>query len=158
MPIQEARPRRPYRRQARRGSKGDDVPPSGFTSPTPHTQAQGREVATGRKQPPASESMGRTPAERVQVMSGFRENILVSEIYSIVVKHTQQKLAPRIVDTLMKLRKDDLRRFLASPEELKDKIRAEERILLLEARGASPPSQPLSDLNDIGEALPNVEK
>ena len=128
VPIQEARPRKPSRRQARRGSRGDNVPLSGFTTPNPHTR--GREDSPGMKQPPASESMERTPAKR-----------------------------PRIVDTLMKLRKDELRRFLTSPEELKAKIRAEEHILLLlEAQGAGPPSQPLSDLNDIGEALPNVEK
>ena len=61
----------------------------------------------------------------------------------------------------MKLGNDEFRRLLDSPEELKAKILAEKHILLLsEARGAGPgpPSQALSDLNDIGEALPNVEK
>ena len=101
----------------------------------------------------------RTPAERVQEMPNFHENILHSDIYSIVRKHTQKRLAPRITDTLKKLGNNELHRLLDSPEELKAKILAQKHILLLsEALGAGPPSQPLSDLNGIGEALPNVEK
>ena len=155
VPIQEARPRRPSRRQARRGSRGgdgDDVPPSGFTTPNPHT-TRGREDSPGMKHP-------RTPAERVQEMPDFHEIILFRDIYSVVRKHTQKRLAARITDTLKKLGNDELDRLLDSPEELKAKILAEKHILLLssEALGAGPPSQPLSDLNGIGEALPNVEK
>ena len=102
----------------------------------------------------------RTPAERVQEMPDFHENILFDMVYSVVRKHTQKRLAARITDTLKKLGNDELHRLLEdSPEELKAKILAEKHILLLsEALGAGPPSQPLSDLNGIGEALPNVEK
>lgn len=155
VPIQKSRPK-PSRRQAPlRGSRGDKVPPSsGFINPSPDSSRM--------KQPPASESMEeRTPAERVQGMAEFPKNIVISQILDIVVQHTtQQRLAPRIANTLMKLEEDELRRFLASPEELKaEEIRAKEHILLLlEAQDAGPPSRPLSDLNGIGEALPNVEK
>ena len=130
----------------------DNVPPSGFTTPNPHT-TRGREDSPGMKHP-------RTPAERVQEMPDFHENILFDMVYSVVRKHTQKRLAPRITDTLKKLGNDELHRLLESPDELKAKILAEKHILLLssEALGAGPPSQPLSDLNGIGEALPNVEK
>ena len=76
-----------------------------------------------------------------------------------MLQHTQKRLGLRILDTLKKLGNDELGRLLESPDELKAEILAEKHILLLsEALDAGPPSQPLSDLNDIGEALPNVEK